>query len=129
MALNVLIVDDSPIIRKMVRRAIEMCGLPIGELHQAGDGVEALKILADHWIDIVFADINMPNMDGVEMVERMAKDQLLDKIPVVIVSTERSETRIARLKELGVRAYLTKPFRPETFRDVVREVLPGVCDV
>ena len=123
MQLNVLVVDDSPIIRRMVRRALTMSGLPLGETHEAADGEGALAILAAHAIDVVFADINMPNMNGVEMVERMAAQGMLPRIPVVIVSTERSQQRIEHLKRLGVRSYLHKPFRPESFRSVVADAL------
>lgn len=124
MSLNVLIVDDSPVMRKMVRRSLGMCGLPIGEIHEAGNGREALALLARQWVDVVIADINMPEMGGVEMVEHMAKDGLLARLPVVMVSSDRSEERVEHLKALGVRAYLSKPFKPEMFREVVEELLP-----
>lgn len=124
MSLNVLVVDDSPVMRKMVRRSLGMCGLPIGDIHEAGNGLEALSVLGRQWVDVVIADINMPEMGGVEMVERMAKDGLLSRLPVVMVSSDRSEERVLRLKELGVRAYLGKPFKPEMFRAVVEELLP-----
>src|SRR4051812_48406968 len=106
MLLNVLIVDDSPIMRKMVRRSLEMANLPLGSVLEANEGREALLRLADHQIDIVLADINMPVMNGVELVEQMVADGLLPRIPVVIVSTERSQERMSHLKRLGVRNYL-----------------------
>jgi two-component system chemotaxis response regulator CheY len=123
MAYNILIVDDSKIIRAMVKKSITMSGLTVGEIHEARDGVEALEVLASQWIDIVFADIHMPNMNGVQLVEQMSKDNLLVSIPVVIVSSDRSQKQIERLKVLGIRAYIKKPFRPESFRDTVAEVL------
>jgi two-component system chemotaxis response regulator CheY len=124
MSLNVLVVDDSPVMRKVVRRSLGMCGLPVGEIHEAGNGLEALAVLARCWVDLVVADINMPEMNGVEMVEKMAEDQLIARIPVVMVTSERSEARIERLRQLGVRGYLTKPFRPEALRDLVNDLLP-----
>ena len=127
MSYNVLIVDDSEIIRAVVKKSIAMSGLSIGELHEASNGSEALQKLSSSWIDIVFTDINMPQMTGIELVEKMAQDEMLAKIPVVIISTERSETRINDLLQLGVRAYLKKPFRPEEFRRTVSAILdkPG----
>jgi two-component system chemotaxis response regulator CheY len=118
-----LIVDDSPVTRKMVRRAIGLCGLEIGELHEAGDGAEALAKLAAHPVDLVLADINMPVMNGVELVERMSRDAGLSRIPVVIVATPMSEQRVEKLLDTGARAYLAKPFRPEALRDLVLEIL------
>ncbi len=126
MGMTVLIVDDSAVIRSVVRRAIGMSGLEVGAIHEAASGVEALQVLSQTWIDIVFADLNMPEMNGVELVRKMSQDNLLVSIPVVIVSSERNEEKIDELKRLGIRAYLRKPFRPESFRDIVRDVLePG----
>ena len=125
MAIEMLVVDDSPVTRKMVRRAIGLCGLQIGAIHEAGDGAEALAKLAAHRIDLVLADINMPVMNGIELVERMSSDPALARVPVVVVATPMSEDRIARLLDIGARAYLAKPFRPEALRDVVVQILHG----
>jgi two-component system chemotaxis response regulator CheY len=80
-------------------------------------------MLSAEWIDIVFADINMPTMNGIEMVEKMAEDNLLVSVPVVIVSTERNQEQIDELKKRGVRAYIKKPFRPENIRDTIQEIM------
>lgn len=125
MAYRVLIVDDSPVTRKIVAKSIGMSGLDVGEILQAGSGKEALALMASSKVDVVFADINMPEMSGVEMVERMAQSEALSRLPVVVISTERSQERIQRLSELGVKAYLTKPFRPEELLRVVGELLPA----
>jgi len=123
MGYRILIVDDSEIIRKIVRKSIGMSGLDVGEIFEAENGVQALKVLDNEWVDIVLADLNMPEMSGMELVEKMSSDNLLVSIPVVIVSSEHSETRIEELKKKGIRAYIKKPFRPENFRDIVTEVL------
>lgn len=123
MGYNVLIVDDSMIIRKMIAKTLNISGLDIGEIYFAENGKQALKLLKENWIDIVFADINMPEMNGIEMIEEMRKEDLIESIPVVIVSTERSRERIETLKAMGVKAYLNKPFVPEEFSRVVRELL------
>lgn len=123
MALELLIVDDSPVTRKMVRRAIGLCGLEVGLVHEAGDGAEALAKLAASPVDLVLADINMPVMNGVELVERMSKDPALAGIPVVIVATPISEQKVEKLLDTGARAYLAKPFRPEALRDLVLEIV------
>lgn len=125
MSYSSLIVDDSAIIRKMIRRALSLSGLDLGEILEAGDGRQALAVLDDHWVDVVLTDIHMPEMDGIELVERMALDPLLARIPVLVVSTERSEERIEHLRRLGIKGYLTKPFTPEQIRDAVNRALGG----
>jgi len=123
MSYAILVADDSAIVRTMVKRAIGMAGLPVGEVHEAANGREALEILARTWIDVVFADLNMPEMNGTELVERMSQDAVLVSTPVVIVSSERNQSKIDELKAKGIRAYIKKPFRPEGFREVVEMIL------
>ena len=123
MAFDILLVDDSPVTRKMVRRAVGLSGLDIGQVLEAGDGAEALRCLGAQHFDLVLADINMPIMNGMELVERMSADPALSNIPVVIVATPLSEARVERLLDLGARAYLPKPFRPEALKGVVEEIL------
>ncbi|HPQ71125.1 MAG TPA: response regulator [bacterium] len=122
MSYNILIVDDSSIIRSVVKKTISMAGVDVGEFFEAANGVEALSLLGRKGIDVVFADINMPQMNGLDLVAHMCSRRNLAKIPVVIVSTERSQERIEQMKQQGVRAYIKKPFRPEDFRQVVQDV-------
>ncbi len=122
-ALDMLVVDDSPVTRKMVRRAIGLCGIEVGEVYEAADGSEALEALSQHHVDLVLADINMPVMNGIELVERMSRDAELCAIPVVIVATPMSQNHVEYVLDKGARAYLAKPFRPEALRDVVVQIL------
>ena len=121
MALNVLIVDDSGVMRSMILKTIQMSGIPLGEAHQAANGQEGLDALHQNWIDLVIADINMPVMNGEEMIERMSLKADTRDIPIIVVSTEGSETRIERLGEKGA-TFIQKPFSPETIRDTIRDV-------
>lgn len=123
MAYNILIVDDSMIVRKVVARAVRMTGEDIGEIFEAANGREAIDILDAEWVDLMFADLNMPVMNGVEMVEEMERQGKLKETPVVIVSTDRSEMRMRELKARGVREYLNKPFTPEGIRDIMTRLL------
>ncbi len=118
MAMNILIVDDSSVMRAMIQKTLRMTGLPLGEIHQAGNGKEGLAILEDHWIDLVIADINMPVMNGEEMIDRIQANPATENTPIVVVSTEGSQTRIERLTHKGVR-FIHKPFTPETIRDTI----------
>lgn len=123
MSLNILIVDDSVTVRAVIKKTLALAEIPHNELHEAENGQVALDKLKDAWIDLVFADINMPVMNGIEMVERMADDGMLESIPVIVVSTEGSKTRIEELKQKGISAYIRKPFTPETLKAVVNDVL------
>jgi two-component system, chemotaxis family, chemotaxis protein CheY len=114
MAFNVLLVDDSPSMRKVIRRVLTLSGFDVGTCLEAGDGLEALQVLEDAWIDVVITDINMPNMNGEELVVKMSEDPMRSYIPVLVVSTDRSDERLARMMALGARGYVTKPFLPET---------------
>lgn len=123
MALNLLIVDDSDTVRAILAKTLELSGISVGELYKAANGREALAILQDHWIDLIFSDINMPIMGGVEMIQQLQQDDVLKTIPVIVVSTEGSKTRIEQLKAQGVKAYIRKPFTPELVRAVVEDII------
>jgi two-component system chemotaxis response regulator CheY len=123
MAYNILLVEDSAMVRDVIAKTLSLADVDIGELHQAGNGAEALEILHAKWIDIVFTDINMPVMNGIELVERMSGEGILSLIPVIILSTDGSATRVEQLMSKGVRAYIRKPFTPEILRRVIVEVL------
>lgn len=123
MAYNVLIVDDSPAMRSFVRRALELSGIPVGECLEAGDGREALEVLRTQWVDVVLTDLNMPTMDGEQFVRRMEADESLRPIPVLVVSTDRTDQRVQQMLTLDARGYVTKPFLPETLREELERVL------
>jgi two-component system, chemotaxis family, chemotaxis protein CheY len=122
MAVNILVVDDSAVMRSMIQKTLLLSGLQVGEIHQAGNGREGLDALGSQWIDLVIVDINMPVMNGEEMIEQMHRHDELKAIPTVVVSTEGSQTRIERLQSLGVR-FIHKPFTPEAIRDTIKEML------
>jgi two-component system, chemotaxis family, chemotaxis protein CheY len=123
MSYSVLVADDSAIVRAMVKKALVMAGLDLGQVHEAADGREALAVLGKTWVDVVFADINMPVMNGLELVRRMRDTPAFAATPVVIVSSDRSRARMEELERCGVRAYVRKPFRPEQFRSVIDGLL------
>lgn len=122
MAINILIVDDSSVMRAMILKSLRMTGLDIGETCHAGNGQEGLEALNDNWIDLVIVDINMPVMNGEEMIDQMRKNPATADIPIVVISTEGSEARLERLKQKGA-AFIHKPFTPETIRDTMRTML------
>ena len=126
MPLNVLIVDDSSVMRAMIIKTIRMSGLDLGEVYQAGNGQEGLDAARDNWVDLVVADINMPVMNGEEMIDQMRSDPDLADLPTIVISTEGSVTRIERLESKGVK-FIHKPFTPEIIRDSI-QALTGIGD-
>lgn len=122
MAWNILMVDDSSLTRKRIRRIIEMTNLDVGQFLDAENGAEALKILEQSNVDLVLSDLNMPEMSGAEMVHRMKSSEATKSIPVVVVSTESKTARIKELLAEGVKDYLHKPFTPEEFKEVMENL-------
>jgi two-component system chemotaxis response regulator CheY len=122
MSWKILIVDDSSLTRKIVRRVIEMTQMDVAEFLDASNGEEALKILKQTNVDLVLSDLNMPNMSGVEMVHQMKITPDTKSIPVVIISTESKTARIRELLAEGVKDYLHKPFTPEEFKSLIQTV-------
>jgi two-component system chemotaxis response regulator CheY len=127
MPFNLLIVDDSPAMRSFIRRVLDISGFAVGECAEASNGEEALELLRRQWIDVILTDINMPRMDGEELLRRLEQDDLLRSIPALVVSTDRTESRVHKMMEMGARGYVKKPFSAETLRDELERVL-GVVD-
>jgi two-component system chemotaxis response regulator CheY len=120
---NILVVDDSTLTRKAIRRIIEMTGLEVQGIQEAENGRQALEILRQGGIDLVLADLNMPEMGGIEMIYHMWGDPVMRAIPVVVISTESSTTRIEGLVANGAKDYLHKPFTPEQMRSMIERVM------
>ncbi|HEY7392073.1 MAG TPA: response regulator [Bryobacteraceae bacterium] len=116
MAYRVLIVDDSPAMRAFVRRVMEVSGFDLASCFEASNGVQALEVLQSEWVDAILSDINMPEMDGEELLRRLEADETLRQIPVIIISTDGTPVRTERMLQLGAKGYVVKPFRPEVLR-------------
>jgi len=123
MGYTVLVVDDSETIRGALVKAFGMAKLPMDEIIQAKDGQDAISVLRERWVDIVLTDINMPRMGGEELVHAMKVDPAFRDIPVAVISTEGSQTRMDTLRQAGIAGYLRKPCRPEEIRDLLHQVL------
>lgn len=126
MPLNVLVVDDSAVMRAMIIKTLRLIGVPFGEIYQAANGQEGLDILQNQWIDVALVDLNMPVMNGEEMIEKVRQSPELAQVPIIVVSTEGSETRIARLRD-KCSGFIHKPFSPEAIRELIIEIT-GVTD-
>jgi two-component system chemotaxis response regulator CheY len=118
MALNVLVVDDSAVMRAMIIKTLRLCGLPLNDIHQASNGQEALQMLEQHWIDLVLLDLNMPVMNGEEVLNRVRQNPETADLSVIVVSTVGSDTRIAALRQQRAE-FVHKPFTPELLRETI----------
>jgi len=123
MSFKVLVVDDSPTVRAIIKRTLTLTGVKCDETFEAGNGTEALEVLRRGVVDLMVTDLNMPEMSGTELIEQMCADPQLRDIPTIVVSTEGSKTLLDRLYQDGVSACIRKPFTPEQFNEVVHSVL------
>ena len=119
--MRILIVDDSSMMRAMIKRVVAIADVPVADICEAGNGAEALAILNTRDVQILLTDINMPVMTGIELLREVAKDDRWADLVRVVVSTDGSSSRRAEVAGLGVRCYLEKPFSPEVMRDVLSE--------
>jgi two-component system chemotaxis response regulator CheY len=119
---NVLVMDDSPVIRNLVKRSLKMAGLTPTKIFEASNGHEGLGVLMTESVDLVLMDLNMPEMTGYEFVARIDPSPRLGGIPLVVISTERSEARLSELLTRPTRKYLPKPFTPESLKRAIAEL-------
>ncbi len=123
MALKLMVVDDSSIIRRVIIRTLKMVMSNIEHIFEANNGIEALEILEDEDMDLILTDINMEDMGGIELIERLKAHDNLKTIPVIVISTEGNEKRVSQLLETGAIGYIKKPFTPEQIRDAICEIV------
>lgn len=114
--MRVLIVDDSGVMRKIVAKGLRQAGFKVDETFEAGDGVEGLSVLADNSVDLIVADWNMPNMDGLTFVQELRKTV---QTPVVMITTEGGEAKVAQAMAMGANGHIKKPFTPEKLQEVI----------
>jgi len=117
MALDVLIVDDSAAIRKILHRVLLQTNLTLGKVHEASDGEEALDRMRSESVDLVLSDINMPRMDGLEFLKAVKANPAWQGIPVMMVTTEGSQDKVLQALKLGACGYVKKPFTPDQIKD------------
>jgi two-component system, chemotaxis family, chemotaxis protein CheY len=106
----------------MMMRTLRLSNLPLGEIYQASNGQEGLEIINKHWLDLVLADLNMPVMSGEEMIDKIRQNPETADLPVIIVSTESSETRIDLLMKKSD-GFVHKPFSPESLRETILNII------
>jgi two-component system chemotaxis response regulator CheY len=111
--------------RKIVERSLRQAGIDLSEVLQAGNGAEALGMLKDSQVDLILCDINMPVMDGIEFIKQLPTIETAKNVPVVMITTEGSESHVVQALSCGARGYIRKPFTPEQVKEHVVPVLAG----
>lgn len=126
MSFNILVVDDSAVMRAMIIRILRLTGLSLGEVYEAQNGREGLKVLDEKWVDLALVDINMPVMNGEEMIDSVRSNQTMADLPIIVVSTESNMERVESIRQKKVE-FVHKPFTPEVLRKTVLQ-LTGVSN-
>jgi two-component system chemotaxis response regulator CheY len=124
-SLRILIVDDSSVMRKIVDRSLRQAGLDIKEVFEASNGVEALARMQQTRVDLILSDINMPTMDGLELVRQLQAVENAKGVPIVMVTTEAGESHVVQALSSGARGYIRKPFSPDQIRERIIPLLQG----
>ncbi|MGD0127594.1 Chemotaxis protein CheY homolog [Acidobacteriia bacterium SbA2] len=122
---NVLIVDDSSVMRKIVGRSLRQAGLDLVQVLEASNGSEALSLARENPLDLILSDINMPLMDGLEFVRQLRGIESAQHTPVVMITTEAGEGHVVQALSLGASGYIRKPFTPEQIKERVIPLLRG----
>jgi two-component system chemotaxis response regulator CheY len=117
MPLDVLIVDDSAAIRKILHRVLVQADLALGTVSEASDGKEALDKLQAQKVGLILSDINMPNMDGIELLGSLKANDDLKAIPIIMITTEGSQDKVMQALKLGAAGYVRKPFTADQIKD------------
>jgi two-component system chemotaxis response regulator CheY len=120
MVKSIITVDDSASVRQMVSFTLKGAGYDILE---AGDGKDALAKLAGKKVDMVITDLNMPNMNGIELIKSLRANPSFKFVPIVLLTTESQATKKQEGKAAGATGWIVKPFKPEQLLSVVKKVL------
>jgi two-component system chemotaxis response regulator CheY len=120
MAKCILVVDDSETVRQVLQLTLVNAGFDVVE---AEDGLEALDKLSHHSVDMMITDLNMPNMDGLDLIKKVREDGTHRFTPIVMLTTESSEEKKLAGREAGASGWIVKPFKPEQLLKVVKLVL------
>ncbi|MDH4275036.1 MAG: response regulator [Gammaproteobacteria bacterium] len=117
---TILSVDDSRVMRDMIKSVLESKG---HQVLTANDGLEAMTVARQNKVDLVLADINMPNMNGISLLSKLRNLDGYQYVPIVMVTTEEAEYKKAKAKNMGATGWLQKPFTPERLLAAVKKLL------
>jgi two-component system chemotaxis response regulator CheY len=120
---NILIVDDSAALRKILQRVLRQAEIPLGNLYEAGDGAQALEAMQANAVDLVLSDINMPNMDGLQLLAQIRANPKWQDVRVIMITTEGNQARVMEAVGLGAAGYVRKPFTADQIKEKLLSLL------
>jgi len=120
---EILVIDDSAAMRKILQKVLKQAGIRVRSVMEASDGNEAIELLKTRRVDIIFADLNMPKMDGFRFLTMLKSVEQWRRIPVLVVTTESSQAVVSEAIRLGAAAYVRKPFTAEQIKEKLLGVL------
>ena len=123
MPINILVVDDSASMRKVLMKSIQMCNIGTVCFFEAENGQAALEVLKNEWVDLVFTDINMPVMNGFELVNKLHENDLTKNTPIIVVTSDVSAENVETARVNNIKHIIYKPFRPEGIRELLINLL------
>ena len=122
MARKIISIDDSPTIRRMVAFALKEAG---HQVYEAGDGIEGLNVLKSEQIELIFTDVNMPNMGGIELTRQARALPAYASVPIILLTTESDPAKKAEGKAAGATGWVVKPFTPDQLQAILKRVFPN----
>jgi two-component system chemotaxis response regulator CheY len=123
MSFNLLIVDDSISMRAVIKKIITISGFQMDKCLEANNGREAMDLLSTNWVDVIISDINMPEVNGLELLDQLKKNDTLKEIPVIMITTEGSSERMQEAFNRGAKGFVKKPFLPEDIKKILYDVI------
>jgi len=120
MAKTIMVVDDALSVRGLMSMSLENAGYQVIE---ANDGKDALNKISNQDVHLIFVDVYMPNMDGIELIKNLKANPRYRLIPIVVLSKEASPERKQEGQAVGAKAWIVKPFKPKTILDVVKKII------
>ena len=121
MTKRILTIDDSKTMRDMLKMTLAHHGF---DVLQAVDGEDGISVLANENVDVIITDINMPKMDGYQVLQHLRKDRKYDATPILVLTTESDKAKKERARELGATGFIVKPFNPTSLIDAIHKVSP-----
>ena len=122
MSYNAIVIDDSRPMRSIIIKTIKASGFNFENFFDASNGKQALSIIQNERLDIVITDYNMPDMNGLELIEAIKKDSKISSIPILVITTEGSKKRIDEFMQKGAAGYIKKPFTPELIKKKLNQI-------
>ncbi|HXY02920.1 MAG TPA: response regulator [Terriglobales bacterium] len=122
-AIRTLIVDDSPVMRKIIERCLRQAGMDLASVFEAANGEEALAVVKGNKVDLILCDINMPVVNGLEFIKLLRTEPGFETVPVIMITSESGEKHVLEALALGAKGYIRKPFTPD---QVKMQIVPAL---